>query len=146
MIKEWSSGRFSELTKKRNTGLDVGLAWCEECDSSFYFKGYLLLRFFLVWSVLLLRWKKDCFKMPLRKDSRIRCGFWLFGPGLGLWMLLQSWTCGQDEVPPKRAAWSLEADFELFGMVQLQLEIYMNLCSLFFNTFSKTNFGKFSKF
>ena len=36
------------ITKKRNTVLDVGLAWCEECDFRVYFKGYLLLLGF-VW-------------------------------------------------------------------------------------------------
>ena len=56
---------------------------------------------------------------------------------------------GQDEVLPKNAVWSFNPDSEIFGMVQLQLEIYINLCSLFFNTwnvFSKENFGKFIQY
>lgn len=41
---------------------------------------------------------------------------------------------GQDEEPPNNDACSLDADYELFGMVQVQFEINMNLCLLLFNT------------
>ena len=46
-------------------------------------------------------------------------------------------SCGQDEVPPRSAALSFDADFDLFGMVELQLQINMSLCS---------RFGKFLQF
>ena len=54
----------------------------------------------------------------------------------GVLSVIPELRCGQHEVTPSSYSWGLDADFDLFGIVQLQLEIYMNLCSLFFNTWN----------